>query len=58
MDQEILKVLRLGSGLSPYSSHKYPGTTAILTITADTLHTVWNNSIIVLVFVESQRVHI
>ena len=32
--------------------------TAIETITADMLQTVWNNSIIVLMFVESQRVHI
>jgi len=32
--------------------------TAIETITADMLQTVWNDSIIVLMFVESQRVHI
>jgi len=32
--------------------------TAIETITTDMVQTVWNNSIIVLMFVESQRVHI
>jgi len=32
--------------------------TAIETITAEMLHTVWTNSIILLMFVESQRLHI
>jgi len=45
--------LRQGSGLCSSSSRKHPGTEGCYI-----LHTVGTNSIIALVFVESQRVHI
>jgi hypothetical protein len=55
--------LRQGSGLYSSSSRKYPGTEGTNrnrheTITADMLQTVWNELDIVLIFSESQSVHI
>jgi len=58
MDQEILKVFFYVPPLpTSILELKVRVRTAIETITADMLQTVWNE-LIMLMFVESQRVHI
>ena len=65
MDQEIPKVFFYdGAMCSSYAFLRLERSllrwrrTAVRRLHADMLQTVWNNSIFVLMFVESQRVHI